>query len=46
MMATVDHLNMIHNDYMWLDDHKDEPTFINGVQVTLVKIILFCARRK
>ena len=32
MMATVDRLNMIHRDYMWLDDHKDEPTFIGGVQ--------------
>ena len=46
MMATVDHLNMIHSDYMWLDDHKDEPTFINGVQSNFGKDnLILCQRR-
>ena len=46
MMATVDHLNMIHKDYMWLDDHKDEPTFINGVQSNFGKDnLILCQKR-
>ena len=46
MMATVDHLNMIHQDYMWLDDHKDEPTFINGVQSNFGKDNLILCQKK
>lgn len=46
MMATVDRLNMIHRDYMWLDDHKDEPTFINGVQSNFGKHnLILCQKR-
>ena len=46
MMATVDHLNMIHKDYMWLDDHKDEPTYINGVQSNFGKDnLILCQKR-
>lgn len=46
MMATVDYLNMIHRDYMWLDDHKDEPTFINGVQSNFGKHnLILCQKR-
>ena len=46
MMATVDHLNMIHSDYMWLDDHKDEPTFIQGVQSNFGKDnLILCQKR-
>ena len=46
MMATVDHLNMVHRDYMWLDDHKDEPTFINGVQSNFGKDnLILCQKR-
>ena len=46
MMATVDHLNMTYRDYMWLDDHKDEPTFINGVQSNFGKHnLILCQKR-
>ena len=46
MMATVDRLNMCYRDYMWLDDHKDEPTFINGVQSNFGKHnLILCQRR-
>ena len=46
MMATVDHLNMVHRDYIWLDDHKDEPTFINGVQSNFGKDnLILCQKR-
>ena len=46
MMATVDHLNMTYRDYIWLDDHKDEPTFINGVQSNFGKDnLILCQRR-
>ena len=46
MMSTVDRLNMIHSDYMWLDDHKDEPTFINGVQSNFGKDnLILCQKR-
>ena len=46
MMATVDRLNMIHKDYMWLDDHKDEPTFIQGIQSNFGKDnLILCQKR-
>jgi len=46
MMATVDRLNMCHKDYLFLDDHKDEPTFINGVQSNFGKHnLILCQRR-
>lgn len=46
MMATVDHLNMTYRDYMWLDDHKDEPTFIQGVQSNFGKDnLILCQKR-
>ena len=46
MMATVDQLNMTYRDYIWLDDHKDEPTFINGVQSNFGKDnLILCQRR-
>ena len=46
MMATVDHLNMIHEDYIFLDDHKDEPTYINGVQSNFGKDnLILCQKR-
>jgi len=46
MMATVDRLNMCHRDYLFLDDHKDEPTFINGVQSNFGKHnLILCQRR-
>ena len=32
MMQKVSELSMQHPDYLILDDHKDEPTHINGVQ--------------
>jgi len=32
LMQRVSELSMMHPDYMILDDHKDEPTYINGVQ--------------
>jgi len=46
MMATVDRLNMIHRDYMWLDDHKDEPTFIGGVQSNFGKDNLILSQNR
>jgi len=46
MMATVDTLNMMYRDHIWLDDHKDEPTFINGVQSNFGKDnLILCQRR-
>jgi len=46
MMATVDRLNMTYRDYIWLDDHKDEPTFINGVQSNFGKDnLILCQKR-
>ena len=46
MMATVDRLNMTYRDYIFLDDHKDEPTFINGVQSNFGKDnLILCQRR-
>lgn len=46
MMVTVDILNMTYRDYMWLDDHKDEPTFINGVQSNFGKHnLILCQKR-
>lgn len=32
MLATVSELNMLHPDYVFLDDHKDDPTHIMGIQ--------------
>jgi hypothetical protein len=31
-MQKVSELSMMHPDYIVLDDHMDEPTYINGVQ--------------
>ena len=32
LMQKVSELSMMHPDYIVLDDHMDEPTYINGVQ--------------
>ena len=46
MMARVSELNMFYPDYIWLDDHKSEPTFIQGVQSNFGKDnLILCQRR-
>ncbi len=46
MMARVSELNMLYPDYIWLDDHKDEPTYIQGVQSNFGKDnLILCQRR-
>jgi len=32
LLQRVSELSMMHPDYIVLDDHMDEPTYINGVQ--------------
>jgi len=32
MMQKISELSMIYPDYVILDDHMDEPTYINGIQ--------------
>ena len=46
MMARVSELNMLYPDYIWLDDHKDEPTYIQGVQSNFGKDnLILCQKR-
>lgn len=46
MLQKVDELNMIYRDYIWLDDHKEETTLINGVQSNFGKAnLILCQKR-
>jgi len=46
MLQKVDELNMTYRDYIWLDDHKEETTFINGVQSNFGKAnLILCQHR-
>ena len=46
MLNKVSELNMTYPDYMWLDDHKDDPTFIKGVQSNFGKDnLILCQKR-
>ena len=46
MMSRVSELNMVYPDYIWLDDHKSEPTYIQGVQSNFGKDnLILCQRR-
>ena len=46
MLQKVSELNMLHPDYLFLDDHKEETTFINGVQSNYGKDnLILCQKR-
>lgn len=46
MMCRVSELNMLYTDYIFLDDHKDEPTYIKGVQSNFGKHNLILCQKK
>jgi len=46
MLQKIAELNMIYRDYIWLDDHKEETTCINGVQSNFGKAnLILCQKR-
>ena len=46
MLQKIAELNMIYRDYIWLDDHKEETTYINGVQSNFGKAnLILCQKR-
>ena len=46
MLQKIAELNMIYRDYIWLDDHKEETTYINGVQSNFGKAnLILCQQR-
>jgi len=45
MLVTVNELNMKHPDYVFLDDHKDEPTHIMGIQSNFGKYNMIMCQR-
>ena len=45
MLNKVAELNMLHPDYVFLDDHKDEPTHIRGLQTNLGKYNMIMCQR-
>ncbi|MFZ9728528.1 MAG: hypothetical protein ACO3CD_05900 [Candidatus Nanopelagicaceae bacterium] len=46
MLQRVSELNMIYKDYIWLDDHKEETTYINGVQSNFGEAnLILCQKR-
>jgi hypothetical protein len=46
MLQKVSELNMTYRDCIWLDDHKEETTFINGVQSNFGKAnLILCQKR-
>tara|TARA_B100000073_G_C23677621_1_gene551219 strand:- start:719 stop:1249 length:531 start_codon:yes stop_codon:yes gene_type:complete len=46
MMRAIGELNMRYPDHMILDDHKDEPTYINGIQSNFGKANLILIQRR
>ena len=46
MLQKIAELNMIYRGYIWLDDHKEETTYINGVQSNFGKAnLILCQQR-
>lgn len=46
MLQKIAELNMIYRDYIWLDDHKEETTYISGVQSNFGKAnLILCQKR-
>lgn len=46
MLRKVAELNMTYRDYIWLDDHKEETTMLNGVQSNFGKAnLILCQKR-
>lgn len=46
MLQRVNELNMIYENYIFLDDHSIEPSYINGVQTNCGKQNLILVQRK
>lgn len=46
MLQKVTELNMRHPDYVFLDDHVSEPTFINGIQTNFNEHNLIIAQKR
>jgi hypothetical protein len=46
MLQKIAELNMIYRDYIWLDDHKEETTYISVVQSNFGKAnLILCQKR-
>jgi len=46
MMQRCSELNMIYRDYIFLDDHSSEPSYINGVQTNCAKHNVIIVQRR
>jgi len=46
MLQTMSELSMMFSDYVFLDDHKDDPTFINGIQSNFGKHNLIIVQKR
>ena len=46
MLQGVSELNMMFPDYIFLDDHKDDPTHINGLQTNFGKHNLVIVQKR
>ena len=46
MLQAISELSMMFRDYIFLDDHKSEPTFINGVQSNFGKYNLLIVQKR
>lgn len=46
LLQKVTELNMRHADYLFLDDHVSEPTFINGIQTNFGKHNIIIAQKR
>ena len=46
MLQKIAELNMVCRDYIWLDDHKEETTYLSGVQSNFGKAnLILCQKR-
>ena len=46
MLQKIAELNMVYRDYIWLDDHKEETTYLSGVQSNFGKAnLILCQKR-
>jgi hypothetical protein len=46
LLQRVDELNMIYHDYIFLDDHISEPSYINGIQTNCGKHNLILVQKR
>jgi len=46
LLQAVTEMNMVFKDYIFFDDHKNEPSFINGIQTNFGKHNLIIVQKR